>query len=104
IDALANAVYTSMPFRDKSNCFWLLSWPWGKIHLYRFDMNTKKLIDLEPALEATIKGYHETFAIKQQQDGTMWVYGGGVFVKFNEKKMAFEWVEPNRPGEFSIRY
>jgi len=104
IEALSHAIYTSMPFRDQSNCFWLLSWPWGGPNLYRFDINTKQLIDFEPKLEAVLKGYHESFAFKQQEDGTLWLYGGGVFVKFNEKKKEFEWVEPNLPGEFSIRY
>lgn len=104
IDALSHATYTAIPYRDRSNHFWLLSWPYGPIHFYRYDIATKKLDDLEPELATTLSNYHETIGIKEQRDGAMWIFGAGVFVKFNEQKRKFEWVEPDVSGEFSIRY
>jgi ligand-binding sensor domain-containing protein len=106
IQAFATDRYTSLPYWDRKNRFWLLSWPpAGKLRLYTYDVTKGKLTDREPDLEQALKGtYHETFGIKEQADGTLWVYGGGVFVRFNESRQNFEWVQPNLPGEFSIRY
>jgi ligand-binding sensor domain-containing protein/signal transduction histidine kinase len=102
----ADARNTSTPCFDKSGRFWLLSWPPAAAsRLYSYELATKKLIDWDPNLGKILKGgYHETYALNVQHDGTTWVYGGGLFAKFNERKQTFELVESNLPGEFSIRY
>jgi ligand-binding sensor domain-containing protein len=106
IDAYAATMHCSMPNWDRAGRFWLLSWPPSSAaRFYSYDIASRKLTDWEPDLNLILKGkYHETFAIKEQRDGTLWVYGGGLFAKLNERKKTFELVENNLPGEFSIRY
>lgn len=106
IEAYAKATHTFMPYWDKSGRFWLLSWPPNSAsRFYSYDIASKKLTDWDPNLNIILRGkYHETDAIKEQKDGTLWVHGGNLFAKFNERKKTFELVESNLPGEFSIRY
>jgi ligand-binding sensor domain-containing protein/signal transduction histidine kinase len=105
IDVYANLIHTSLPYWDNSGRFWLLSWPASSpAHFYSYTIATKELVDWDPNLGDITKGYHETYAVTEEKDGTLWVYGGGIFARLNEEKKTFELVESNLPGEFSIRY
>jgi ligand-binding sensor domain-containing protein len=106
IDAFAELKSTALPFFDNSGRFWLLSWTLTEgPRFFSYEIKTKELINWEPLFSTMLKGkYHETAEIKQQRDGTLWVFGAIIFVKFNERKKTFELVESNLPGEFSIRY
>ncbi len=105
IDVYVNLRHTGIPYLDRSGRFWLLSWPANSAaQFFSYKIATKELINWDPTLGDLTKGYFETYALTEEHNGTLWVYGGGLFAKFNEGKKTFELVESNLPGEFSIRY
>ena len=104
IEIFANS-QTALPLWDSTGRFWLVSWPADGARFFSYDVKSKELINWDPSLSVMLKGkYHATDGIKQQQDGTLWVFGETLLAKFNERKKAFELVETNLPGEFSIRF
>jgi ligand-binding sensor domain-containing protein len=106
IDVLSSKTFVMMPFMDKSGRFWILSWPPASASMFlSFDKKNNELKDWDPHLNMILKSrYHETYAFREQVDSTLWVYGNGLFAKFNPRKKIFELMEDNLPGEFSIRY
>ncbi|MFI5129437.1 MAG: triple tyrosine motif-containing protein, partial [Chitinophagales bacterium] len=94
------------PYYDMGGRFWLFTWPPTEgPRFFSYDVKTKERINWEPSFGNILKGkYHATDGLKQQRDGTIWVFGETLLAKFNEKKKVFELVENNLPGEFNIRY
>lgn len=106
IGAFAARTHVSMPFREASGRFWMLSWPGNKASsLLSYTPSTGQVKDWDPEITELLHNrYHETYAFRQQNDSTLWLYGNNLFAKYNKRTKSFELIEDNLPGEFSIRY
>lgn len=106
IKAFEDVLYTSHPMIDKQGRLWLVSWhPRGPgPFLYSYDTRTKKRIEWEKKLALTTSIYHEIHNIKQLSDGRIWITGKNLMAYLSEDRNDFEFVQPDKAGEFSIRY
>ncbi|MET0393357.1 MAG: hypothetical protein ABW019_09460, partial [Chitinophagaceae bacterium] len=105
IDAYAGLRYVSLGYPDRNGRFWIVSWPpYGPgPYLYSYHAGRNQKTEWEATLGLT-HGYHETHHIMEQDDGTIWITGLNLFAGLAANANHFEFVPPNMPGEFSIRY
>ncbi|MEO6734495.1 MAG: triple tyrosine motif-containing protein [Ferruginibacter sp.] len=106
IGAYEHLQSVSTPYFDKARRFWLLSSPAKKqTNLYSYNTVSKKITEWQSRLgRLPVKGYYYVHTVKEQKDGSVWIIGDNLFAKLNEQGNAFDIVQNNLPGEFSIRY
>lgn len=92
-------------FFDKQGRLWFINWgkegfPWVSC----YDTKTNRLELKKNEFVTYLKSYHELQGFFQQQDGTLWVRGQGVFARYLEKEQRFEMVYNGYTSERSIAY
>ena len=88
---------------DKDGRLWFDTWD-GYPRLFCYDIRRNQaILDKQDILPIT-KGYHETHGFLQQENGSIWVHGLGVFALFNEKTRQFQQVYNGYENEQSIAY
>ena len=92
---------------DRSGKFWLVSnTAVNNIPvLYSYTPGSNKLVNHSAQVHDIIKkARYSISGILEQGDGTIWIMGTNLLARFNPVSNAFDLVESNLPGEFSIRY
>ena len=91
---------------DAQRRLWFLSWPytrdWGLIYCY--DLNKEKAVFKDYSLLPLIKGYFEPSCILQQEDGTIWIAGLNIFIKYNTFQKNFQQVYNGYINDQGISY
>jgi ligand-binding sensor domain-containing protein len=106
IKAYEQIRFMSQPMMDKQGRLWAFSWhPRGPgPFLYSYDAHAGKLTEWEQKLTLTSNTYHEIHGIKQLSDGRVWITGKNLMAYLSETEDNFQFIQPDKGGEFSIRY
>lgn len=77
---------------DKKRRLWFLSWPAnvGASRLYCYDLTNSVEVLHEYDLVPVMKQYIEPDFFLEQQDGSIWISGLNILVKFDEAKKMFQ--------------
>lgn len=91
---------------DAQRRLWFLSWPytrdWGLIYCY--DLNKEKAVFKDYNLVPLVKGYFEPSCILQQKDGSIWIAGLNIFIKYNALQKNFQQVYNGYVNDQGISY
>jgi len=106
VEEFANLKYASCYTVDSKGRFWFYNWPpMSGCSIYCYDLIKKYDLKLAPgAINDVVKMYNEPVSILEQKDGTIWVSGTHVFVKYNENEKNFTAVYSGYLNEQSIYY
>ena len=75
---------------DNKGRLWYQIWPsYGGPYLYCYDLRKDKMILDKYFLGFITKMYHEPWGVVQQKDGTIWVRGLNLFVRYDEERNDF---------------
>lgn len=102
VDAFDSTVHPNQMLFDSRGRLWFFCWTTVYPNVFCFNTSTNQAEKFE--LLTTIQAYHEIHGFYEQQDGTIWVRGGKVFVKFLEKEKKFQPVYNGYTNEHSIAY
>ncbi len=89
---------------DNKGRLWFNSWKSGVPWTYCFDLKNGQVVLPAYSLYPQLGAYHECRGIIQQKNGTIWMYGLGVFAEFDEKEKKFRLVLNGYLNEQSISY
>jgi ligand-binding sensor domain-containing protein len=95
------------PFRsffDKQGRLWFCTWGEGFPYVHCYDTRENKMVLEKASFISELKTYYEVSGFFQQDDGTIWTHGQGVFARFNEKEKKFELVHNGYMNERSIAF
>ncbi len=85
IEQFGNLTHTSCYTTDSRQRLWFYNWPpMGGCSIYCYDLKNKVTVLNAFSIDQVIKKYHESAAIMEQKDGTIWISGLHVFAKYNE--------------------
>ncbi|MFZ9387290.1 MAG: ligand-binding sensor domain-containing protein [Chitinophagaceae bacterium] len=89
---------------DKKGRFWFQVWgpAYPSVYCYEIKEPSKRISRFE--FSSVLKTYYETHRFFEQADGTIWVYGLGLFARYLEDKKEFELVYNGFQNERSISY
>lgn len=91
-------------FFDSKGRIWFNSWNAGVPWIYSFDLKTSKVVIPATSIYSKLGAYHECRGFIQQKNGTIWMYGLGVFAEFQEKEKEFRLIFNGYLNEQSISY
>ncbi len=106
IDQAGEIINTRLPFVDKENNLWMVSWiPFGNIPtLYRFDKTGNTVLQFDKLKGKSGKDYYEIWGLYQQSNGTIWVYGMGLLAYYSQAQQRFNIVKSEPLTEYGIEY
>jgi ligand-binding sensor domain-containing protein len=106
IKALQDIRYASIPTMDSEGRFWITSWhPRGPgPFIFSYNTRTRVRTEWEENLKLTTVVYHEIYNIKPLSDGKLWITGLNLLAYLPPNGKNFQFVLPDKAGEFSIRY
>jgi ligand-binding sensor domain-containing protein len=106
IKAFEDIRYTSIPTMDNEGRFWITSWhPRGPgPFIFSYNTRTGVRTEWEEKLRLTSLVYHEIYNIKPLSDGKLWITGLNLLAYLAPNGKNFQFVLPDKAGEFSIRY
>ncbi|HRP58598.1 two-component regulator propeller domain-containing protein, partial [Agriterribacter sp.] len=91
---------------DAQRRLWFLGWPytreWGLIYCY--DLHIQKPVFKDYNLVPLVKNYFEPSCILQQKDGTIWLAGLNIFVKYDALQKKFQQVYNGYVNDQGISY
>lgn len=89
---------------DKKGRCWFQIWGGGFPEIYLFDPSGKEKEIKKFSFISRLQTYHETAPFYEQQDGSIWVTGLGVFAQYIEKEKEFQFVYNGYLNERSISF
>lgn len=89
---------------DKKGRCWFQVWGEGYPEIYLFDPSNKEKEITKFSLINRLQTYFETAPFYEQQDGSIWVTGLGVFARYIEKEKEFQLVYNGYLNERSISF
>ncbi len=91
---------------DRKRRFWFISWPVnvGASRIYCYDLAKNEAVLNAYDLVLVAKKYIEPDFFLEQEDGSIWLSGLNVFVKFNEAEKVFQEVYNGYRNDQSIYY
>ncbi len=91
---------------DRKGRLWFLSWPVnvGASRLYCYDLPKQQIVLEAYDLALLAKKYIEPDFLLEQKDGSIWISGLNVFVKYNEAEKNFQIVYNGYSNDQSIYY
>lgn len=97
---------TRYPFLAKDGSLWLVDWvPFRSTPvLYRYDRVQQKMHDFNAGPQKLTDVYHEIWGVRQQQDGTIWIYGNGLLASYDEGTNHFTPVKSKPYAENAIEF
>lgn len=103
---LASIRYTKYPYTDASNSLWFVSWiPFkGLPALYNYQPKTGQLRVWDSTRNPITSASHEIWGIRQQRNGTTWVYGPGVLAFLDTTTGKFVHIKSSPGAENGIEY
>lgn len=105
INAFSDLTTVIFAYVDKSNRFWITSWPLTGLKIKSFDPGTSKTLIWQDILGESVSGrYYELHGITELDDGSIWFAGQNLFAKLTADKLGVESIPANLPGEYSIRF
>ena len=105
VEQFKNVYYSGVYHIDTKGRAWLKSWPpMEGCYIFCYDLrNSKPVID-HGSINEALMVYNEPTAIYEQKDGTIWITGLQVFMKFDEAEKKFIPVYNGYLTERSISY
>jgi len=90
--------------QDKKNRLWFDTWEEGMPALYAYDLTNNKVLEKAHRVNHLAKGYHEVRGLMQQENGSIWIHGLGIFAQYLETEMEFQGVYNQYESAQSISY
>lgn len=96
--AFAGIKNTRYPFLSRDGALWLVDWvPFRSTPvLYRYDKARQKLHQFNAGPQKITDVYHEIWGIREQKDGTIWIYGNGLLARYDNDANSF-WSIKSKP-------
>lgn len=88
---------------DKNNRFWFTTWIGAPV-MFSYDYAKNQRVLDHYRVNFMNNEYHEVRGFVQQRDGTIWIYGLGIFAKYLEKERTFQPVDNSYRNEQSIEF
>lgn len=105
IHAFSDLEKVIFAYVDKTQRFWITSWPITGLKIKSYDAGTGKTLVWQDIIGRSIQGrYYEMYSITELDDGSIWFAGLNLFAKLNTSKTGVEPIPANLPGEYSIRF
>ncbi len=97
---------TRYPFVDAGNSLWFVSWiPFrGLPAVYNYQEETGRLRVWDSATNPITNASHEIWGIRQQRNGTTWVYGPGMLAYLDTATGKFVPIKSSPGAENGIEY
>lgn len=89
---------------DKKDRLWFQVWGQGHPEVYQYNFKRPAQEPLKFDFTKPLKAYYETQRMLEQEDGTLWITGLGVFARYIEKDQQFQIVYNGYVNERSISY
>lgn len=108
LDSLGPVKNARYPFIAKDGSWWMVQWiPFTASPpvLYSYDKNKKRLSRFEKIREyKSTDTYYEIWNIFQQTNGTIWIYGMGLFAYYNPEQQRFIHIKSDPFQQYGIEY
>lgn len=89
---------------DKNGRLWFQVWGPGYPEVYQYNLKMPAHEPVKYDFIKALKTYYETQRMLEQEDGTLWITGLGVFARYIEKDQQFQIVYNGYVNERSIFY
>lgn len=105
IKKFADLTTVVFAFVDQTNRFWLTAWPKNNAVIQSYSPATGETIEWKNIIRKAVHNkYYDMFGITELSDGSLWMAGHNVLGRVNSANNVLEAVEPDLPGEYSIRF
>jgi ligand-binding sensor domain-containing protein/two-component sensor histidine kinase len=106
IQQLGHILHVAPLLVDSKQRLWFHSWPptAGGALFYTFDLQHGRIVLKDYNFYPLVKEYHEPAGMIEQKNGTIWIRGTSIFVRYIEKTNDFQLVHNGYINDQSIAY